>query len=290
MKRKIVFLGMGGVYSLIPFEKIVAAGFDVVGLVTARPDDKEGGPAWIESDAYPVSELPIYGQTGERNVVSAAHGAGIPVLSVGDMEHEDTLEALVEFDAGLYITACFPRILPNTWLGIPEEGCVNIHPSMLPSYRGPYPLFWQFYNGEKNTGVTLHFMEEGIDSGEIARQKAVKFPEGCSAQQADEITAEAGADMLLEVLPNLAIPSSPQPEEGASYFGVPTINDREITSDWGIMRSYNFIRGAGEWAPFWIKSKSGKVIEVMQVHSFQVGGSPPGEGWVEMKDGFLQVE
>ncbi len=101
------------------------------------------------------------------------------------------------------MVACFSFVLPPALLQAPRLGCYNLHPSLLPGYRGPAPLFWQRRLGEEQTGVTLHRMTPAVDAGEIVAQVGVPLPDGSSAAQADALTAQVGAGLMLHMLARL---------------------------------------------------------------------------------------
>jgi methionyl-tRNA formyltransferase len=126
---------------------------------------------------------------------------------------------------------------------------LNVHPSPLPHYRGPYPLFWMLRAGERQFGVTIHFMDEQLDTGDIAAQAEVDLLDGISGEEADSTLSQYGAELLLEVLHRLGnhqLYRRAQPP-GGSYFGAPQVSDFEIDATWSAQRAFNFMRGTGEW-------------------------------------------
>jgi methionyl-tRNA formyltransferase len=293
---RVVFLGMEGVFSAIPFQALIKHGANIVGTVLPRPTKDQLGPKWLPRTKRIDSELPILNKRAPKTLRTLAGDKGIPVLSVGDLSEEQTVLAFRELNPELVVTACFPRLLPKNWLEIPEYGCLNLHPSLLPAYRGPSPLFWQFRNGEKNTGVTLHFMDAVMDAGDIVGQKRVVFEEGITAAETDRLTAEVGAKLILEALSRTEIPRAPQPEEGVSYQPRPTELDRTISADWPVLQAYNFFRGANGWAPFWIEMSENQYVQVSQVLAYELNGEQDvgiveeeGVISVQMKDGLLKV-
>ena len=139
---------------------------------------------------------------------------------------------------------------------IPPHGFLNVHPSLLPAYRGPAPLFWQLRAGETQTGVTVHWMEERFDAGPIAMQQAVSLPDGISGAQADALLAHAGGQLLADALAAIAVGNiSPlQQPPGGSYQPWPTDESFAISTTWPARRVFNFMRGTAEWgAPYWLE-------------------------------------
>ena len=294
---RIVFLGMEGIFSGIPLEALIEHGANIVGVVLPRPTKDQLGPKWLPRTKRLQSELPILNKRALKTIRTLAGDNNIPVLSVGDLKEEQTVSAFQDLEPDLVITACFPRQLPKSWLEIPMVGCLNLHPSLLPAYRGPSPLFWQFRNGEKDTGVTLHFMGAEIDAGDIVGQKSVVFEEGITSIEADRLTAKAGAALILEALSKSEIPRVPQPKEKASYQPRPTEMVRTIPLDWSVQHAYNFLRGAQDWAPFWIDLGEGRYIQTSKVLAYELKvdqGTAVIEDSevisVQMKDGVLKVQ
>jgi methionyl-tRNA formyltransferase len=207
---RIVFMGMTEQFTLIPFQALVDAEVNMAGLVLPRPRADSEGPRWLKP-MPPPGDLPMLSSPVTLNAAHLAAGAGIPILEVGSLKDPRAFDALDSLAPDLICAACFPRLLPGRWLDRPRFGCLNLHPSLLPAYRGRDPLVDQFKAGERHTGVTLHFMDEGVDTGDIVSQAEVPFPDGITLSEAESLTAQAGAQLLLEalrLLPNL--PRRPQ--------------------------------------------------------------------------------
>ncbi len=208
MTPRIVFMGMTSEFSRPPFAALVEHGCPPVALLLPRPTATHGG-----LQTLPVSPLlsradliPLTPTLPQR---AAAHG--IPVYTVGSLRDPAALAALRGLRPDLIMVACFPRLLPQSWLDAPTLGGLNLHPSLLPAYRGPTPLREQLSAREQHTGVTLHWMDTGADTGDIVAQARVPFPTGITEPEAERLTASAGAKLLLDALaryPN--IPRTPQ--------------------------------------------------------------------------------
>jgi len=148
------------------------------------------------------------------------------------------------------LVACFPCIFPPALLQLPPQGCLNLHPSLLPAYRGPAPLFWQFREGERRTGITLHLMNERLDAGDIGLQKPLSLPDGITGPEAEILLAEQGGQLMAEALGLLeldALAPRKQKEGDSSYFPWPTEQDFQVSREWSARRAFNFIRGTDEW-------------------------------------------
>src|SRR5204862_1767507 len=92
--------------------------------------------------------------------------------------------------------ACFSQRIPRIILDLPRLGCLNVHPSLLPANRGPVPLFWTFREGHQQTGVTIHLMNEGMDTGDILAQEPIEVPSGISYAQLELQCATLGGKLL----------------------------------------------------------------------------------------------
>jgi methionyl-tRNA formyltransferase len=133
--------------------------------------------------------------------------------------------------------------------------CLNVHPSVLPAYRGPTPLFWQFREGEHETGVTLHVIEEKLDAGDIVAQSVMPLPAGAHFPEVNATLAEMGAALVVELLQRMAagvaVPRTTQDEALASYQPFPKEKDFRFDTHFTAERAFRFIRGTREWGvPF----------------------------------------
>ncbi len=245
-RPRILYLGMDGVFSLIPLAALLAAGRRVAAVVLPGAETRWASPEVAGAD------LPLLDSPVRPGLAHEAWKHGIPVLEVQRLTEERAWEAAAALRPDLIVIACFPQILPARWLALPALGCLNLHPSLLPAYRGPAPLFWQLRAGEGVTGVTLHFLDRGIDTGDIVAQAPVVFPPGATQAALESTLAESGARLLLAALDLPVLPRRPQPAPGASYQGFPAQADRGVPATWTATRAFNFVRGANEWAPFWL--------------------------------------
>ncbi|MDH5506134.1 MAG: formyltransferase family protein [Anaerolineae bacterium] len=278
--RRIVYFGMAGEFSRIPFEKLLAAGANVAAVVFPRPGRAEGGPRWLPAAAKPIGSGNLLLSPAQPNILALAARHQIPVLEVGALKSAAALDAFKALKADLGVVACFPRLLPEAWLEATPLGCLNLHPSLLPAYRGPYPMFWQLRAGDTRTGVTLHRMDAGTDTGDIVAQREASWPEGARDLELDRLAASLGADMLIEALALEQLPRKPQPNHGASYQGAPTEADRVISLGWAVRRAFNFVRGARAWAPFWVDVGDGRHVQVDEALAFELGSEQP-HGYIE---------
>jgi methionyl-tRNA formyltransferase len=159
------------------------------------------------------------------------------------------VKVLAKLAPDVACVACFPYRIPTALLNVPPAGFLNLHPSLLPAYRGPAPLFWTFRNGEQQTGVTVHFMDEGLDTGDIVLQAPLTLPDGISGHAAETRCAALAGQLLVEAVQALAdgrLPRRPQPA-GGHYDPWPSLAAFTLSPAWSARRAFNFMRGTAEW-------------------------------------------
>ena len=143
---------------------------------------------------------------------------------INDINAPSFVEKIRELKPDLIVVAIFSQILKKDIINIPTMGCINIHPSLLPKYRGPNPYFWVLHNKEKETGVTIHYINEGIDSGSIIASRAMPVTTVDTEYSLRSKAAKIAPDLLLEVIKMFeeGRPSSlPQDNAAATYFPEP---------------------------------------------------------------------
>lgn len=293
MPGRIVFLGTRGLFSRLPFEALLAAGFPVVGMII--PSQARVGLPGEKADAVraaPRPGLPMW----PADAVGLALAREIPVLEVARLNDPASLAALAGLRPDVLCAACFPRRLPPAWLALPARGALNVHPSLLPAYRGPEPLFWQFRAGEARTGVSVHCMDAGLDTGDLVAQTAVPLPDGVVYADAERRLAEAGAELLVAALKAETWPRAPQPSAGASRFPLPSTADLDVPTDWPARRAYNFLRGAAPWGPFTLiaPERRWRAQTALRYLPETAGAALPpagsGTAWVEFTPGAVEIQ
>ncbi len=171
----------------------------------------------------------------------------IPMIGVADRsgiaapEFRAALEAIAP---DLIVVACFPWRLPEWLLALPVRGCLNIHPSLLPDGRGPEPVFWAYRWGLVETGVTVHVMDAGFDTGPIVAQQRVVIPADATLGSLEKALAELGARLLIERLPGVldgSAVASAQAGEPSRYARLPRPDDLLVPTTWSASRAARFI-------------------------------------------------
>lgn len=245
---RLIFCGSLCNFSAIPLRLLIEAGHDICAVVLPADRSLSGRPIAPLSPPQ-LSAIPLVASASPASLVALAWEHQIPVVQVNRLAATETRDCFRQWQADAACVACFPKRIPAALLNVPRWGFLNIHPSLLPLYRGPYPLFWMLRSGDRRFGVTVHFMDEQFDTGDIAAQAAVDLPDGISGEEADNSLAQFGAELLLDVLQRAAqdrLTRQPQPH-GGSYFPVPQESDFVISETWPAQRAFNFMRGTGEW-------------------------------------------
>lgn len=251
---RLLFFGMLGELSRIPLAALLDAGLDVVGVVipaSALPLPDYSPPASIIpiSAEPPPSQLSLLNPYVNPTTLHLAWQDHIPVFASHRLDTPETLATLAGLNPDLICVSCFSQRLPKPLLDLPRLGCLNLHPSLLPDFRGPTPLFWTFRQGQRNTGVTVHFMDEGLDTGDIALQAPLSLPDGISGAEAERLCAARGGRLLVEAVQELAqgqLAPRPQPPGGSTY-PWPAPADFRLDTNWPARRAFNFMRGTAEW-------------------------------------------
>lgn len=183
----IVFMGTPD-FAVPALEALMQSG-ECVKAVFTQPDKPKG--RGYKLVAPPVKEFALLHNIPAYQPSSLKSGAGA----------EDALNALKEISPDLIIVAAYGKILPKAVLELPRLGCVNIHASLLPKYRGAAPIQRCIINGEHETGITLMHMDEGLDTGGMLTQKSVGIGENETASELHDKLSALGAELLIETLP-----------------------------------------------------------------------------------------
>lgn len=224
----IVFMGTPA-FAVPSLEMLIAEGYRVVAVVT-QPDRPQGRKKVLTPT--PVKE--------------AALRHDIPVLQPQRLRNAEAVAELGTYEPDMIITAAYGQILPKSVLDMPPLGCLNVHGSLLPAYRGGAPIQRCIINGEKTTGITLMYMAEGLDTGDMIAKTEVAIEDDDTAGTLFEKLSVVGAELLKQQLPRLMngkVEAEPQNEAEATYAPNLTRDDEKI--DWSRTSRdiYNQIRG-----------------------------------------------
>lgn len=182
---KIVFMGTPD-FAVAALEAILEAGHQVAAVVT-QPDKPKGRGKGIQ--ITPVK--------------ACAQAHDIPVFQPARVKEKESVEVLRSYGADIFVVAAFGQIVSEEILSMPKYGCVNIHASLLPKYRGAGPIQWAIINGEEKTGVTIMQMDKGIDTGDMLMKEEVVIDPKETGDSLHDKLAAAGAKLIVEALPRI---------------------------------------------------------------------------------------
>lgn len=243
---KIVFMGTPD-FSVGALDALVEAGHEIIAVVT-QPDKPKGRSGQMQFP--PVKECAL------------RHG--LTVLQPVKIKTPEWVDKLRELKADVFVVAAFGQILSKEILDMPKYGCVNIHASLLPKYRGAAPINWAIINGEKETGVTIMQMNEGVDTGDMLSHVVVPIAPKETAESLFDKLAKAGAKLIVETLPKLeAGEIKPVPQDESQSSHVKMMNKSLGKIDWNqdAVVIERLVRGLNSWpsAYTYYKGKSVKL-------------------------------
>ncbi len=266
---KVVYMGTPD-FAVKPLEALIEANYDVVGVFT-QPDKPVGRKAVLTPPPVKVVSL-------ENN---------IPVFQPDSLKNGVGVELLKDLNPDVVIVVAYGKILPKDFLDYPKYGCINIHGSILPEYRGAAPIQWSVLDGKEFAGVTAMQMDVGLDTGDMLLTKTTKIGEDeTSGQLYDRLTV-LGAELLIETLEKLPkgeLTPVKQDDSKSSYASMldKTMSPVDFTKTaWEV---HNKIRGLDPW-PVALTVLDGKNLKLFSSHiSEELTGGKPGEA-VVLKNG-----
>ena len=251
-RPRVLFFGMQGDFSTPSLQALLASDIDVGAVVipaSTIPGKKQPAIQRREQPRGVRSALPLH--TLRPSIIELAWKEHIPVWEVRHLSDTTTYKTLASYEPDILCVACFSQRIPRLIIDLPHLGCLNVHPSLLPANRGPVPLFWTFRNGDHETGVTIHFLDETMDTGDILAQERIEVPDGISYTQLEMQCAQIGGSLLASVVQNLYqgnITRIAQDAKKSSYYTFPIEKDFIVHAEECDARQiYNFINGIGHW-------------------------------------------
>lgn len=257
----IVFMGTPG-FAVASLKKLIENNYNIQCVVT-QPDKPKGRGHKLTLP--PVKELALEHE--------------LEVLQPMKIKNnEDFLDRLTQFEPDVIVVVAYGKILPSCVLNIPKYGCINVHASLLPKYRGAAPIQWAVINGEKITGVTTMYMDVGMDTGDIILKKETHIGDGETAGDMHDRLSVIGAEMLLqtlEMIKNGSIQAKPQNDSEATY--APLIEKYQGEIDWNDCSENirNLVRGLNP-KPGAYTFLEGKRIRIWKMDCIDIPSLGPG--------------
>ena len=191
----------------------------------------------------------------------AAQLLGFPVHQPSKIKTTEAKSLFASHQADLAIVVAYGKILPSEFLQAPKRGCINVHFSLLPQYRGAAPVNWTIVNGDQQTGVTTMLIEEELDAGPILLQKSTAITESETAPHLMLRLADMGAELLAETLNRLdEITPQPQEDDKASFAPVLKRTDGQISWSMDAFAIERMVRGFQPWPNAYTHDRAGRLI------------------------------
>lgn len=258
---RIVYMGTPD-FAVEPLEAIIKAGYEVAAVVT-QPDKQKGRGKEVKMT--PVKECAL------------RHG--IPVFQPVKIKEPEAVAELEKYQADLFVVAAFGQLLSEEILNMPEYGCINIHASLLPAYRGAAPIQWAVLNGEKESGVTIMQMDKGLDTGDMLLKRSVELSPKETGDSLHDKLMHLGAELIVEALPKLEkgelVPEK-QKDELSSYAKKLTKAMGQIDWSKDAVSLERWIRGLNSW-PSAYTFFGGKTLKIWEARVAEENGAQKAE-------------
>jgi methionyl-tRNA formyltransferase len=245
---KIVYMGTPP-FAVTPFHSLISAGHELVGVVT-RIDKPAGRGKVLTPPAVKV----------------AAEQAGVPVFQPKRVREPESIAAIRAMGPEVIVVAAYGQILPGDILALPKYGCINIHASLLPAYRGAAPINWAIINGETRTGITIMQMDEGMDTGAVLAQESIPIGPRDTTGTLTEKLSQIGSRLIVDTLSRIesgGLTAVPQDNSKASM--APLLKKDAGLIDWTMSAReiHDRVRGLSPW-PGAFSFLDGAMIKVLE--------------------------
>lgn len=243
---RIVFMGTPD-FSVPALKALVEAGHQVIAVVT-QPDKPKGRGKEVQMTPVKIQAMEY----------------GIPVYQPAKVREASFVEVLKGLEADAYVVIAFGQILPKAVLELPKYGCINIHASLLPKYRGAAPIQWCVIDGERETGITTMMMDVGLDTGDMLEKAVIPIEEKETGGSLHDKLSMAGGDLILSTLKKLeegTLVRTPQTDEGTCYAKMLTKSLGDIDWNQDAVSIERLIRGLNPW-PSAYTMWNGKTIKI----------------------------
>lgn len=262
-------------FALASLKALCEAGENIVGVVTQTDKPKGRG--------YELTPPPVKVYAAER---------GLPVYQPKTLRSEEFDALLHEIDPDMIIVVAFGKILPENVINYPRLGCINVHGSLLPKYRGAAPMQRAIIDGERVTGITTMYMDAGLDTGDMILKREVTIGENDNFEDIHDALAECGAELLLETVNAIRDGSAPREKQNDSemtYAAKIEKADCLIDFSKSATEVHNLIRGLSPIPLSFTHTPDGKLLKVLKsrISSIKSDAEP---GSVIALDGAITVK
>lgn len=284
---RILFMGTPD-FAKESLEAVYNARYEIIGVVT-NPDKPKG--RGMKMMFTPVKEFAL-----EKN---------IPIYQPLKVRNNtEFIEEMKELNPDVICVVAYGKILPKEILDIPEKGCINVHGSLLPKYRGAAPIQWAVLNGEKTTGVTTMYMDIGMDTGDMILKKEVSIGEDETTGELWNRLSKIGGEILVDTLKLIENGKTPREKQGEDFSMAPMLDKQMARIDWknktaeeikNLVRGLNPIMGAfsmldNKKIKFWKVQKLDEKEEYKKLENGTVIMSDNKKGlYIKAKNGIIKV-
>jgi len=247
---------MGSPDFALPSLQFLKESFNVVGVIT-QPDRPAGRGRMLTPP--PVKIL--------------AEELGLPVFQPERLRTPEAFERLVAWNPDLIVVTAYGQILRQNVLSLPEFGCINVHASLLPRWRGAAPIQAAILHGDQKTGVTIMKMDAGVDTGDMLASREVEIQPDETAGQLSDRLAEMGGKLLVEILPEYlkgTLQAVPQPSEGATYASLISKEEGKLDFSNPAIQLERKVRAFNPWPSAFMEWQGG----LMKIHRAKVANKP----------------
>lgn len=266
---RIIFMGTPE-FAVPCLQSIIESGHQVCAVFT-QPDKPKGR-------GYTLTPPPVKVLALENN---------IPVYQPNTLRNSETVDQIKNMQPDCIVVVAYGKILPKDVLDIPPFGCINVHASLLPKYRGAAPIQWSVINGDKTTGVTTMYMAEGIDTGDMLLQAETQIGQDETAGELHDRLSEMGADLIIKTLQQITDGSIKRIPQGEMTTNYASMLDKElavINWDAPAQQIHNLVRGLSPW-PIARTTYHNKLLKI---HKTKVVSGYNGEaGLIAASDSFI---
>lgn len=258
---RIVFFGTPS-FSAHILERLLKEGFDVAAVIS-KPDKPKGRHLHLEPTAVKAFVQENYPH--------------IPLFQPEKVSDPSFLPVLQQFDADLFVVVAYGEIIKQSVLDMPKIGCINVHTSLLPKYRGAAPIQRAIMAGEKESGVTIMHMVKKMDAGDIICQVKVPIGENTTFEELEASLLRTGADALIDSIKEGVFSRVAQDESKVSFAPKVELEECEIHWDKPALEIHNLIRGSNPEPGAWVRIKVKNELKRLKIFRSQVvdmSGSP----------------
>lgn len=270
---KLVFMGTPE-FAAASLKALVESGQYEIAAVVTQPDRPKGRGHKVQMSAVKTYAL-------EKN---------LPVLQPEKVKNPDFQQKMEEIAPDLIVVAAFGQFLPKVLLDLPKYGCINVHASLLPKYRGAAPIHYAILNGEKEAGVTIMQMDVGMDTGDMLSKVSVPVTVDMTQGELHDILKEKGAELLLQTIPEIAagtVKPVPQNPEEATYATLITRDMEKLDWTKSAEALHNQIRAFDPWPGSFTLLPDGKRLKIWKSRAVKDNASAaPGTVLEADHDGF----